>query len=657
MKNFYSICKDKKSWLRSRKYRPQILKGTPFIKPQRVELAQLRCPNPPGETLLLRKSSLLKHSLGISRQKTDSAEHPQLHPNTSLRTSPGYRPDKAVRGRGLREEEIHFIEQALKRRLSDSSLDPRASHRSPECYPATDRPRIQVKASARSISIIIPEGVKLPVVATIESAGSFEFETQMSTSNDREASKSSSTAGFDPNTREMSRRQETLSEQTATEAIRASENQEIIAGLGLPFLARVSKGRLNVSEASISAPQSADVSASGQVFIPPHERSPEEVPDPLHHHSREAEVKPRGDHETSEPLKEPREVLSSQAITEPALDPAGPADTASPESERELKAEEADPSSEEPASTSVTKSENPFDPVAAISSEVDDPRPFSIPEIRIHRPSGTVMSDSPGAADTNSSSMSPTTVQTAKEQSPTTTPLKAVSNPITAVLELSPLPVDPTSATNAVPIDAVASTLPVSVSVLPVAGKIGKRKRVIQKARRVIVRKHLLAIILGRDLASVVHPQLNAAGKPVPDVPLPLDGASDLIRNYGRRNRCKRATQQERLNQKIAGARFHVGVEDIQRCSSCRGLKGTFNLRRYDRLQLQRTRPTVGVIERHARSRAQVAAFKCQCSNPLLGAGGQRAATDSALPTAPEHLQAHGINGHPLPGAVGDTQR
>ncbi|OAP56796.1 hypothetical protein AYL99_08908 [Fonsecaea erecta] len=650
---------------RTRKCRLEVLARTPFVELQGVESAPLCCPHQIGQ--LLRNGRLLKHSSGISRQFKDRLsraptapfERALTSPSPFLReryltalksqkqTSPGYRPDKAVRGRELREEEIHFIEQALRRRLSESSLGPDASQILPDYDPDTDRPRIQVKASAQSISIIIPKGVKLPVVATIESAGSFELETPMSTSNVREASQSSSATGGDPSPRGRTRRRNTFSEQTTTGTVRASESEEIIAGLGLPFLARVSKGRLNVSEASIPPPQSANISAPGRVFISPHERPPEEVSDPLHNHSKEAEAEARGAPEASELPEEPRE---SPDFNLPSL-----ADPASPKIEQESTTEKVEPSPAEPTSTSLPTSEDALDLIAESSSKVEDIEPFSIPEIKIHRPSGTVMSASMGPDTLNDASVTPTPTQSAMEQSSTTKPLNAATTPVVGGPVPTTLPVDSATVTNAVPIDAVVSTLPAPVSELPVVGKLGKRKRVVRKARRVIVRKRLLTIILGRDLAKVVHPQLNASGKTVPDVSLSLDGTKDLIRNYGGKKEYRRAVQQRQLHQKIASARIHTEAEELDRCPSCRGLKSTSYLRKYQRLQLQRDRPTTSVIERHVTSRAQVATFQCQCKRRLLGAGKRREARDSALPAALQYLQAPGINEPPLPGVRGDT--
>ncbi|OAL19806.1 hypothetical protein AYO22_09333 [Fonsecaea multimorphosa] len=603
-----------------------------------------------------------EHALTTSSPSPFLRERYQTALKSSKQASPGYRPDKAVRRRGLREEEIHFIEQALRRRLSDSSLDPTDPQISPACCPAPGQPRIKVKASNHSISIIIPEGIKLPVVATIESAGSFELETQMATSNVKEASESSSTVGGDASRGGMSRRRNTLSEQTITGGTRASENQEIIASLGLPFLARVSKGRLTVSEASISPPLSAEISAQGQVFIPPHGRSPEDVSDPPHgrsledvsdpphNNSEDAVVEARGAPEDPGLLKEPREGSGSQAETEPTFKSPDSADTASPETDRESKADAANSSPAKPASTSLATSENALALVAEASSKVEDIEPVSIPVIRIHRPSGTVMPASLGAADLNGANVPPTPVQTATEQSSTTTPLNAMSDHITVVPVPTTLPVGPTSVTKMVPIDAVASAIPLPGSSSPAAGKICKRKRFIRKTRRVLVRKHLLVVILGRDLANDVHPQLNAAGEKSPGGNLHLDVTNGKPRGYRRKKEYKKGVRQRRLDQKITSARMHAEAEDTQRCPSCRGLRRTHYLRKYHRLQLRRDRPTMRVFERHATSRAQVAAFKCQCKRRSLGLGGKKEATDSAVPAAP------GANEPGLPG-IGDTLR
>ncbi|EXJ63529.1 uncharacterized protein A1O5_11290 [Cladophialophora psammophila CBS 110553] len=479
----------------------------------------------------------------------------------------------------------------------------------------------------------------------------------MSTSSVKEGCEASNTTGGGLSTRGMSCRRNTFSERTTAGAVQDSESQEIIAGLGLPFLARVTKGRLNVSEASIPAPQSSDISAPGRVFIPAHQPSVAHPSDPLHDHSKEEAERERGMTEASEALLETQKQLDSQAITEPAFDPQGPKDIAPPEIETQSKAEEAGPSAAEASTDPLTKSENIPELVVDTSSKAEYIEPFSIPEIRIHRPSGTVMAASLGTTATSGASESPAPFQAATEQSATTTPLNAASNPVGAVPAPTSVLVNPTTVTNAVPVNAVTSALPLALSGLPVGTKMGKRKRVIQRVRRVVVRKRLLAIILGRDLANAVHPQLNAAGKTVPDGPLPLDGPSDLSHSYARWKEYKRDIQQRQMDQKIASARLHAEAEDIYRCLKCRGLTRTKYLRRYHRLQLQRDSPTMNVMQRHATSRARVALFKCKCKGRLPGAKGGKEARDPAVPAASRHLQAPAANEPPLLGPMGNTVR
>ncbi|KIW96759.1 uncharacterized protein Z519_02150 [Cladophialophora bantiana CBS 173.52] len=604
----------------------------------------------------------------LSRAPTIPFEHAFTSPSPFLREryltalksqklpSSDCRPEKAAPRRGLREEEIQFIEQALRRKLSDSPLTTIASQRSSSSCPAEDRPRIKVKASAQSISIIIPEGVKLPIVATIESAGSFELETQMPTSSVKERSEASGTTGGGPGTRGMSRRRNTFSERATAGAARDSESQEIIAGLGLPFLARVTKGRLNVSEASIPAAQSTDISAPGRVFIPAHQPPGGQPSYPLHDHSKEGAERERGVTGAPESLGELQKEPDAQAKTRPALDPQDPQNTAPPEIETQSEAEGSVPSAAEPSSDPLTKPEDIPGLGVDASSKAEYTEPFSIPEIRIHRPSGTVMAASLGTTATGGASESPTPVQSATEQSATTTPLNAASNPVGAAPAPTSFLVKPVTVTNTVPVNAVTSAQPLAVSGLPLRAKLGKRKRVIRKVRRVVVRKHLLAIILGRDLANAVHPRLNTAGKTVPDVPLPLDGPSDLSYRYARRKEYKRDIQQRQMDQEIASARLHVEAEEIHRCSRCRGLKRTKYLRKYHRLQLQRDSPTMNVIQRHAISRARVARFKCKCNGRLRGAKDGKEARDPAVPAAPRHLQAPAHEA-PLLGPMGNTLR
>jgi hypothetical protein len=187
-----------------------------------------------------------------------------------------------------------------------------------------------------------------------------------------------------------------------------------------------------------------------------------------------------------------------------------------------------------------------------------------------------------------------------------------------------------------------------------VGGKVGRKKRAVQKTRKLLLRRRLLAIIIGRDLAKVVHPQLKAGGKVAGGVPLPVDGPSDLLNSYTSRTERKRDFRRRQLDQKIAAARIHAEAEEIHRCRICRGLTRTMYLRRYHRLQLKRDRPDMNIFDRRATAMARVAVFKCKCNRRLLGVANEVAVKD-AVPT--QHLRAPAAIEIPLSGVHEAQQR
>jgi hypothetical protein len=57
---------------------------------------------------------------------------------------------------------------------------------------------------------------------------------------------------------------------------------------------------------------------------------------------------------------------------------------------------------------------------------------------------------------------------------------------------------------------------------LPNLGKVRKRRKALVKARKLVLRKRVLSMILGKDLANTVHPLLNAAGGVAAPVDVPV---------------------------------------------------------------------------------------------------------------------------------------
>jgi len=254
-----------------------------------------------------------------------------------------------------------------------------------------------------------------------------------------------------------------------------TERQEVPVGFGLPFLARVSRGRLNVSEASVPPATSSDISAIGEVFIPAHE------------HPSEWEGKI---------------LQKAQAANKTIAD----RDSSVPETPQEHSAQQDKPPGDNSdqglsGNQNVEKSQHgqsyAGQPIPNVFGEVLEP----IPTIRIQRPSTATMATSLGT-----SVMSPAAGATDMVTAP------------------AGLPVDPGSATSSLPVGAVTSALPVPlpVSVPGLSGGREKAKirRLVGRLRKHIIRKRLLALLLGGELAKIVHPLLSQAGNTAGAVPV-----------------------------------------------------------------------------------------------------------------------------------------
>lgn len=524
--------------------------------------------------------------------------------NSKKQTSTNYRPEQIGPRRELREHDIQIVERALIKKLSNTSLPHSFSNKPRSPCVAAETPRIKVKTSAQSITIIIPEGIKLPVVATIQSAGSFE--TQMSTTNIKEASEASSTVGVERNQGRSSRRA-SLSGYTSDTATRESDHTEMISGFGFPFLDKVVKGRLNVSEASVPAPQSTEISAEGQVYIPGNRKASDQARDALYvHRWQENEV---GALQVPAEHLNPSHETTFSVDNPSATDPAGPGQT--------IVNDSSPADTDDPASNTLSQSGSAVEPVAKSLPKIELPKPTTIPEIRIHRPSGTVVMTSALGTSAMNNSGPPTPSQSAANRFPTSTE----TTPLNDVPTL-PTPeqlANPTSITSTGPLDAARSALQVPVPGLPLGADGSRRRKVVSKARQLIVRKRVLHLILGRELADLVHPQLNQVGNVAGAAPLPVDGAGDLISAYSRRNERKRDARKKHLDRKITSAKLHAEAEELFRCPRCQGLTKARHLRKYHRLQLMRERPDMKIFDRHIVSMERVAALRCRCGKRLFG--------------------------------------
>ena len=472
----------------------------------------------------------------------------------------------------------------------------------------------------------------------------------MSTTHTPKGSEASRTTDHESEPQRSSRRN-TLSEASAR---RASEIQEFVSGLGLQQLGKRKKGPLSVSEASIPAPISSEISAQGQVFAPAHGHSAEKNDDALHSHPDKIDEKEADIAQVFEPSPEQDHPKHSQHDPHPNPNPdLISAEAASPVDSKE------DPkiaaASSRPSAHLFTQSESAVPVLTESFANLGPPKRRSVPSIRIHRPSGTVMAASVRTTAMNSTSFPTTPVQSALEQSPAATgnaPLNTLTTNAAAIATPANLDSNLPNISNAV--SAATSAVVLPPPDLPVGGKVGKKQKIVRKARKVVLRKRVLSVIIGRDLANVVHAQLNAVTNLAGGLPLPLDGATDLLAGYARRSELKEDKRRKELDQKIAAARIRAEAEDIHRCQICQGLTRTGLLQKYHRLKLKRSRPDMNAIHRRANAETRAAAYKCKCTRRLLGVENKGAGQDSV---PPQHLRAPAGIEAPLSGVDGVQQQ
>jgi hypothetical protein len=503
---------------------------------------------------------------------------------------------------------------------------------------ASKTPRIKVKASAQSISIIIPEGVQLPIVTTIEPAGPFDLETQMFSFRSRKDKDSSSSTDSGSVGRQKGQRN--VSEDSPR---KSGRDHGITSKSETHFPPQLKQGRLNVSEASNPAPQSSSISVPGEVFIPPHEHSGGKIIDAVHYHP--GEIQKADATEESSALPDQQTDEERQSSTNTISDPAVAEAVAVDDITKDPVGATGGSTFARPPAHLFTQSESAVDILQGPFANFGPPQPYSIPSIKIHRPSGTVVAASLGTAVMNSANV-PATPAQSEILATLASGGTALPNPLTTAI--------PTvqSTTSLAPdvshlISAATSALSLPLPGLPVAGKIGKKKKIIQKTRKVVLRKRILSLLLGRQLAKLVHSQLDTVGNVASAVPVPVDGPSDMLTGYARRTERKRDAQRRDLDQRIAAARIHAEAEEVHRCRICRGLTRTTYLRRYHRLQLKRDRPDMSAFDRRATALARVAAFKCKCTRRLLGVENELAPREAA---PSQHLRAPAAIEAPLAG-------
>jgi hypothetical protein len=396
----------------------------------------------------------------------------------------------------------------------------------------------------------------------------------------------------------------------------------------LPFLAQISKGRLNVSEVSILPPRGSEISAQGQVFVPVHEHPSEWDSAAIRSYS---EKEDQGiDPATESPAQPHQSDEAASAIsTTPNNDLGSLEQSATPATEVNSAADQAEAGPSESGAAGIitnhfSKSDSALDQISSTSKRPAPLYSASIPEIRIHRPSGTIMAASLGTSALNSASVPGTPGPTAALPTPGagSGPLGAIPDATAALPIPANLPIDPSTVTNAAP-GAVPGQ--------PLGGKGGKRgirKKVVGKTRKMVVRKPVLAVILGRDVANLVHPLLQQATSGVAAAPLPVDGPSDFVSKSWLRDERRRDLRRQRLDHKITAAKLQADAEELDQCPICGGLRRTRYHQRYHRLVLKRDRPQIRMVDRVATSMARVAAAGCKCSKGVTGTRRADSASD-----------------------------
>ncbi|KAI1617812.1 hypothetical protein EDD36DRAFT_12955 [Exophiala viscosa] len=464
-----------------------------------------------------------------------------------------------------------------------------------------------------------------------------------------EGSEAGSNTGATPRPRRTQRRA-TVSGQSTDTTTRDSESQDVSSGLILPFLARISRGRLNVSEASIPAPRSSEIMAHGQVFTPTHEHFKELVMD-VDQAQPEMYVDQTQPEERGAFADPEQNAHSDETITVIAI--KGRKASTGAEDEAPF------PKLTEPATTDVTATPADLtsDPdsartqIANILPNIESLGPLGVPHIRVHRPSGTIMPPSFETSAVNSDEVPATPVQSLA-QSPagaTTISPEAIDSITAAGALLRNGPVDaPTNSIADRPNDASTTQGPVEEPNegpreesnggpgeertgvpgeepnggpgeepgerwSPKSRKRSRRKRMLRKARKIVIRKSVLKIMLGRELANDVHPRLNRVNSSVAATPQSLDGASDLPSASPMRDERRRDARQRQLDRKVVVARVHARAEGLERCPSCHGPTKTACLHRFHRLELKCDRPDMSVVQRHAAASAKVATVQCEC--------------------------------------------
>ena len=311
-----------------------------------------------------------------------------------------------------------------------------------------------------------------------------------------------------------------------------------------PKLKEVRRGILSISEASVPLAQSSSIVAEGKVFAPqPGDRS--------HPVKQEADSEQGSIQEEDQPADNPGQTQETAQSTDTAQDdpPNRQADSSYDTAQYHPPERQAGSSDEEQPGQSKCKAlEAALSPAhqkdPTDTGDLEQLSPVStpsVPIIEIHRPSDAESTMSVFAAMTaippstpaspKPSALGSTAPAAATGVNSTDAPPRSPPNSPAAPLNAVPagLPVDGPDVTVpdvAMPGAGVPGVPQIEAPDLTVASKGKKRKRAVRKARKVILRKPVLVIILGREAAGTVHPLLsgaNLAAAPV-DVPVSIPG-------------------------------------------------------------------------------------------------------------------------------------
>ena len=399
--------------------------------------------------------------------------------------------------------------------------------------------------------IRIPEGVRLPLVATIQSSGNFE--THMSgrlfwAGSAPERRFSSSDTGEQPRSR-------AATIQETSEPADPTPKRPL-------SLRSARTGVLHVSEASVPAPQSSGISAQGEVFFPDHtresghgepaNRTPARVKDQetassqtpttdddtsVENHPGSGQPTDRSESGSTSGLEQltpfdipdiriqgPRETvvnMGTGVISKP-VNASKPTEAAT---NNAATASEAT-AGHDPASPATVK--NDGDTVSAPTAGDEPVNVASAANATEEVPASAAASDTPDPAPAAEIGETASAPANATSNLPVTVPGAEVL-PLAAPIE-PPAPTPPTADTPNLKAPAVGlpPTAP-GPGVPLLGGRVHLKQNAVSVARRmrkVILRRRVLEMLLGRELAGTVHPVLSGAGgtegvKPPVNTPAP----------------------------------------------------------------------------------------------------------------------------------------